>query len=175
MFYFKTMTHEVPMSPKAFGPKLKENIKSSVRSTVEGTALPDYGYVVAVLDISEEKIAGGVIEYDTGDVLYTVTFQALMFRPFKGEVLDTVVENVNQMGLWGYAGPLKVFVSRRQLPSDLTDGYDAERSSYVSEDHEVEIQVGSCIRARVMNATLMDGHITAAATMKDDYLGLSQL
>lgn len=126
-----------------------------------------------MLDISSEKIKGGVIEYDTGDVSYTVTFQALLFRPFKGEVLDIVVDNVNQVGIFGYAGPLRVFVPRRQMPDYLEGGYDAERGSYISDDQEEEIKQGCSVRAKVMMAKREDGHITASASMKDDYLGLT--
>ena len=42
-----------------------------------------------------------------------VTFlQAIVFRPFKGEVLDAIVTKVNKVGLFTQIGPLSCFVSR---------------------------------------------------------------
>ena len=38
-------------------------------------------------------------------------YDALVFRPFEGEVLDAVVKNVNKMGFFCEAGPLDIFVS----------------------------------------------------------------
>ena len=35
-----------------------------------------------------------------------------MFRPFKGEVLDAIVTQVNKVGLFTQIGPLSCFVSR---------------------------------------------------------------
>ena len=34
-------------------------------------------------------------------------YNAVVFRPFKGEVLDAVVETVNKMGFFAEVGPLK--------------------------------------------------------------------
>lgn len=38
--------------------------------------------------------------------------QAIVFRPFKGEVLDAIVTQVNKVGLFTQIGPLSCFVSR---------------------------------------------------------------
>lgn len=35
-----------------------------------------------------------------------------MFRPFKGEILDAIVTQVNKVGLFTQIGPLSCFVSR---------------------------------------------------------------
>ena len=45
---------------------------------------------------------------------YALSFssQAIVFRPFKGEVLDAIVTQVNKVGLFTQIGPLSCFVSR---------------------------------------------------------------
>ena len=35
-----------------------------------------------------------------------------MFRPFKGEVLDAIVSQVNKIGLFCEIGPMQCFISR---------------------------------------------------------------
>ena len=39
---------------------------------------------------------------------FPVRYKAVVFRPFKGEVLDAVVTTVNKMGFFAEVGPLQV-------------------------------------------------------------------
>ena len=39
----------------------------------------------------------GVIEEGSGFVTFPVSFKAIVFRPFKGEVVDAVVTQVNKV------------------------------------------------------------------------------
>jgi len=48
---------------------------------------------------------------NTNILSHTCT-QAIVFRPFKGEVLDAIVSQVNKVGLFTQIGPLSCFVSR---------------------------------------------------------------
>ena len=54
--------------------------------------------------------------------------QAIVFRPFKGEVLDAIITQVNKVGLFTQIGPLSCFVSRHvrttllQVPNDHHNG-----------------------------------------------------
>ena len=39
---------------------------------------------------------------------FPIRYMAVVFRPFKGEVLDAVVTTVNKMGFFAEVGPLQV-------------------------------------------------------------------
>lgn len=54
-----------------------------------------YGFVIAVTTI--DNIGAGVIQPGRGFVLYPVKYRAIVFRPFKGEVVDAVVTQVNKV------------------------------------------------------------------------------
>lgn len=56
-----------------------------------------YGFVIAVTTI--DNIGAGVIQPGRGFVLYPVKYKAIVFRPFKGEVVDAVVTQVNKVSL----------------------------------------------------------------------------
>ena len=43
-----------------------------------------------------------------GLVTFPIRYMAVVFRPFKGEVLDAVVTTVNKMGFFAEVGPLQV-------------------------------------------------------------------
>jgi len=51
--------------------------------------------VIAVTTI--DNIGAGLIQPGRGFVVYPVKYKAIVFRPFKGEVLDAVVTQVNKV------------------------------------------------------------------------------
>lgn len=63
------------------------------------------------LSLRPEDISDGRVQDTTGDVIYKVRFKALVFRPFRGEVLDGVVYEVSNNGIIIESGPLRSFIS----------------------------------------------------------------
>jgi DNA-directed RNA polymerase subunit E'/Rpb7 len=64
--------------------------------------------VIAVTTI--DHVGAGLIQPGQGFVLYPVKFRAIVFRPFKGQVLDAVVTQVNKVIIY-----FKVFVLKKSL------------------------------------------------------------
>lgn len=172
MFYVKTLEHEIVLQPSHFGPKLKPTIIRLLKEEVEGLALAEYGFVVNVIEVPEDQIKSGIIEYDTGDVVFSVKYTALLLRPFVNEVLDAVVSQCNTLGFFAYVGPLRVFVSKHSMPEDMLNGWNTDKDSWVSDDKEVIISSGCGVRLRIKGRTVEQGNITAIGTIKDSYLGL---
>ena len=69
-----------------------DTVKQKLFSEVEGTCTGKYGFVIAVTTI--DTIGAGLIQPGQGFVVYPVKYKAIVFRPFKGEVLDAVVTQV---------------------------------------------------------------------------------
>ena len=172
MFYVKWLTQEIVLDPINFGPRLRSILVRQVKDEVEGNALSNYGYVVSVLSVPNDKMVAGIIEYDTGAVVYKVEYQALLFRPFTNEIMDTVVSQVNALGFFTFVGPLRIFVSKHSMPADLSSGYDGDRDSWISQDGEVEIKRGCGVRLKIIGSTVEENNITSIGSIKDDFLGL---
>lgn len=51
-----------------------------------------------------DSIGDGLIQPNRGFVVYPVKYKAIVFRPFKGEVLDAVVTQVNKVGIFTEIG-----------------------------------------------------------------------
>ena len=92
MFYHISLEHEIMLHPRYFGPQLMDTVKQKLFSEVEGTCTGKYGFVIAVTTI--DTIGAGLIQPGQGFVVYPVKYKAIVFRPFKGEVLDAVVTQV---------------------------------------------------------------------------------
>jgi DNA-directed RNA polymerase II subunit RPB7 len=172
MFYVKTLEHEITLEPVHMGPKLRQTTVRLLKEQVEGLSLANYGYVVNVLEVPDDQIKSGIIEYDTGNVVFTVKYTALLLRPFINEVLDAVVSQCNPLGFFAYCGPLRIFVSQHSMPEDMLKGFDSERDAWVSDDKEVVIAAGSGVRLRIRGRTVEQGNISAIGSIKDNYLGL---
>jgi DNA-directed RNA polymerase II subunit RPB7 len=111
---------------------LLDTVKQKLLSEVEGTCSGKYGFIIAITTI--DNIGSGMIQPGRGYVVYPVEYEAIVFRPFKGEVLDATVSQVNKIGLRCEIGPLECFVSRHCIPAEME--FDANSSSpcYKSKD-----------------------------------------
>ncbi|NXI44286.1 RPB7 polymerase, partial [Galbula dea] len=117
MFYHISLAHEILLHPRYFGPNLLTTVKQKLFTEVEGTCTRKYGFVITVTTIN--NIRAGVIQPGRGFILYPVKYKAIVFRPFKREVLDTVVTQVNKIGLFNEIGPMSCFVSCHSIPSKM--------------------------------------------------------
>ena len=122
----KELSHTITLHPSYFGPNMQDKIREKLYADVEGTCSGRYGYVVTVVSIS--RLEKGKVLPGSGLAEFKVTYQAFLFKPFKGEVLDGIVTTVNKvmcqlnrwhnltfekkkMGFFVDVGPLQVFVS----------------------------------------------------------------
>ena len=109
------------MEPVHFGKNLRGNLEKLVRLQLEGTVLPSYGLLLKIVTItlpSETATTANtndstlpLIEHDTGSVHFTIEYEGLFFRGFKGEVVDFEVAGVSDIGFFGYIGPMRIVVS----------------------------------------------------------------
>ncbi|CAO3618566.1 unnamed protein product [Mucor fragilis] len=109
MFFLKELTHTISLHPSYFGPNMQGQLKDKLYADVEGTCTGRYGYVITVLSLN--NIGKGKILPGSGLAEFKVNYQAIVFKPYKGEVLDAIVTTVNKMGFFADVGPLQVFVS----------------------------------------------------------------
>ena len=101
---------------------------------------------------------------------YQVAYKALMFRPFKNEVLDAVVKSVSEVGFFAEAGPLSILVSHAHIPDDMD--FSPGDSSYVSNETGVRIRAEMPVRLKVIGATVLRSALCAIGSIKEPYLGL---
>ncbi|EYU34942.1 hypothetical protein MIMGU_mgv1a020255mg, partial [Erythranthe guttata] len=113
---------------------------------------PTHGFIVAITGV--ESIGKGLIRDGTGFVTFPVKYQCVVFRPFKGEILEAVVTMVNKMGFFAEAGPVQIFVSNHLIPDDM------------------EIQKESEVRLKIIGTRVDATEIFCIGTIKDDFLGV---
>jgi DNA-directed RNA polymerase II subunit RPB7 len=167
MFYHLQLNHELSLHPRYFGDQLLETVKQKLYCDVEGTCTGKHGFVIAITQI--EDIGDGIIQSSTGFATYQLRFKAVVFRPFKNEVLDGIVEQVNKVGIFLKTGPLSCFISRHSIPNDME--FDATTVCYKTSDETLVIQAQTQIRYKVVGTRVDASDIFAIGTLMDDYLG----
>ena len=123
--------------------------------------------VTNILNVSD----GMITDDGTARAKFKVDYGCVAFRPFKGEVLDAVVTNVNKFGFFAEAGPLNMFVSNQLIADDMSFESVGE-NAYVSADQQIRIVKDAEVRVRVVGMRIDASEIFCIATIKEDYLGL---
>ena len=89
----KTLSQTLSLHPSYFTPALRDYLIELLHSTVEGSCSGRLGYIIAVLDF-KPPTRGKIVE---GGAEFTVSYEAIVYRPFRGEVVDGVVGSVNKV------------------------------------------------------------------------------
>ncbi|KAK9922672.1 hypothetical protein M0R45_031127 [Rubus argutus] len=141
MFFHIVLERNMQLHPPTyFGRNLRENLVAKLMKDVEGTCSGQHGFVVAITGI--ENIGKGLIRDGTGFVSFPVKYQCVVFRPFKGEILEAVVTMSGDM------------------------------PNYTTSDGSVKIQKDSEVRLKIIGTRVDATEIFCIGTIKDDFLGV---
>ncbi|KAI5477931.1 DNA-directed RNA polymerase II subunit RPB7 [Pseudohyphozyma bogoriensis] len=167
MFFLTELERTLTLSPSYFTPTLKAYLHTLLYHTVEGTCSGQIGYIIAVMGVTEVgqgKIVGGQAEFN-------IKYSAIVYRPFKNEVVDGVVASVNKMGIFADVGPLTCFVSTHLIPPDFKFDPNANPPCFTSTEDTLKIEKGSKLRLKIVGTRVDATEIFAIGTIKEDYLG----
>jgi len=182
MFYLKTLKHDIALERvHPFGPELHATVVALLKKEVEGLALAKYGYVIKVQEVAEDQIPSEITTAAPAAndnnvpsrMVVTVTYKALLLRPFINEVVDAVVWKCNPLGFLAFVGPMSIYVNQHSMPEDMENGYDAEKEAFISCDGMIVISSGCSVRLRIKSRTVEKGNVTANGAFQDDYLGMN--
>lgn len=197
------MTQRVEVLPSEFSSDIKQIINRKLMQSAmvaQGQQQQDhlshnvqsrlcsgrYGYQIAVASvdhISEGEVpSSSLAAGGGGSAFYSVRYKAILYKPFRGEVVDCQVTMVNKMGFYARAGPLQIFVSSHLLPGDLTFQESAggggvangggDQSVFTNADQTERIERGEWVRVRIVGTSLDATEIFAIGSIKEDYLGV---
>ncbi|KAI8917344.1 RNA polymerase Rpb7 [Entophlyctis helioformis] len=177
MFFLKQLTHTILLHPQFFGPQIRAFLTKRLYEEVEGTCSGQHGYIISVVEIVD--VGRGVLQSNTGYAEFIILYKAIVFKPFKNQVVDGIVTTVNKIGFWADVGPLQVFVSSHLIPGYLKFDPNANPPAYVSEgqdfaDGAVRVEKGETVRLRIVGTRVDATEIFAIGTIKEDYLGPAQ-
>ena len=85
--------NDIALPPKFFGRELRSHLLDELRRQVEGQCTGQYGFTILVTNIKHFSQTG--LDEDTGWAHFCVQYHALVFRPFRNQVLPAEVLSLN--------------------------------------------------------------------------------
>ncbi|KAG8936411.1 DNA-directed RNA polymerase II subunit [Tulasnella sp. 418] len=143
-------------------------LENKLYSDVEGTCSGAHGYIIAVVKIIDH--GAGMVLSGTGQAEFITRYSAIVFKPFKGEVVDGIVGEVNKMGFFAEVGPLTVFVSNHLIDPEMKFDPNSNPPSYASQDQIIERDTH--VRLKIVGTRVDATEIFAIGTIKEDHLGV---
>ncbi|KAL1603966.1 DNA-directed RNA polymerase II subunit [Paraconiothyrium brasiliense] len=120
--------------------------------------------IVCILDSFD--ISDGQVVPGSGSAEYTVHYKAIVWRPYKGEVMDGIVTSVVRSGFFVSCGSLEAFM----IPSEIK--YDANATPpHWTDNADQVIEKGTNVRIKIKGVRSEVDRQFAIGTMKEDYLG----
>jgi DNA-directed RNA polymerase II subunit RPB7 len=95
MFFLKQLVHSIQLHPIYFGRNIKNELVKRLYSEVEGTCNGQVGYIITVLEVID--ISAGRLLPSSGLAEFKINYKAIVFRPFKNQIVDGVVSTVNKV------------------------------------------------------------------------------
>lgn len=166
MFFLLNLKECITIQPQYLGRDIEAHIRGKLKAKVEGTTSID-GYVISFMKILEYGL-GKVID-TTGDVVYNVKYSAIMLKLFVNEVVDCVVDKIESYGINVKVGPINIFLSTKEIPSDFK--YNENSQSFISDKDMAEIKIDSEVRCRIKAINYEYNQFMCTATMNQAYLG----
>ncbi|AFP65682.1 RNA polymerase II RPB7 subunit-like protein (nucleomorph) [Chroomonas mesostigmatica CCMP1168] len=170
MYFLCTLNQNLYVSPKLFNKKIKKSLVGNLLSSVEGTKAGPFGLIIMITEIFDNWGEGKFL-IGCPSALYCLTYKALTFRAFKGEVFDAVVTQVTNLGFFSEAGFLQIFVSKKQIP--IFFKYNQNKRTFFNQLEQKEsISTNSTIRVRVVSIKEESSFNQALGSIKGKKLGL---
>lgn len=167
MFFIKDLEKTIQLHPSYFGPLIRQHIHRELLLKEEGSNTGKYS-VICILDTFE--ITDGHVMPGSGYAEYIVHYRAIVWKPFRGEVVDGIVTSVLPSGFFVDVGALQCFVARPSIPSDIKFDANATPPQWTDNADQV-IQTDTQVRIKIKGLRTEVDKMFAVGTMKEDYLG----
>jgi len=167
MFFVRKLEREIIIHPSYFDSGAHERVINKLHMDVEGKI---FGTMMIIQIISIEQVSDPKLVPGTGNAKYTLSYSAIVWRPFRGEVVDGMVTSVVNNGFFVDVGGLSVFVSKAMIPTQLKYSVESSTPSFTdNQDQHIERDVQ--VRLRIKGIRGEMGSMYAIGSIREDYLG----
>jgi DNA-directed RNA polymerase subunit E'/Rpb7 len=129
--------------------KVKQTVISKTINKWLFSEVDDYYYYTT--EVSEYMdISAGILDIDSGEAVYNVSFDCLALIPKKGDIIIGKVETLNSSGIFCFTGSLEIFISSKMIPSMYSfESLSDKAEAFVADDTDF-ITIGSEIRVKII-------------------------
>lgn len=159
MFYLTKLVKEISLLPTNIHIDIQKMISEKMKE-LEGKVMGEHGYIVTIIEFSQNS--KGVVENESGNIIFKIDYKAITFKPFIGEILYAVPNEIDEYGLLLSIGPMKMFVSQHAI---------GENWSYVQDDwvNSVtgdKVEKNKPLLTQIINIRINYNEITTLGTLQ---------
>lgn len=151
MYKIVRIEDTVRIPPQYFGEDLEKVINSIVQKSFEGKVKREYGMIVLTTNV--EMLDEGVIIHGDGALYQKVRFDALVFQPELQEIVDGIVCEVVEFGIFCHIGAMDALVHMSQIMDDYVE-INVENGRITGKESKKSLTVGDTVRARIVSLSL---------------------
>ncbi|XP_030385925.1 DNA-directed RNA polymerase II subunit RPB7-like [Scaptodrosophila lebanonensis] len=170
MFMQITLEHTTKLHPRYFSKELTGQLIAQFHFEVEGSCAPRIGCIICVKQIL--SIGSGVIQRLEGYARHRIRYEAIVYRPIRGEVIDVKVTYITRLGIFAQAGVMACFISQYSIPLHYEFCGSAMPPCMKSKSDSSGILPNDKLRVRILGTRTNTKSIFATATLLEDFLGL---
>ena len=169
MFEIIKFNKHINVSQKYLMLNKEERITKTLQETYENKIVTDLGVILTINKIN--KIEGGSIIIDDPKVHYDVNFDALVFVPKLYEVVEGIVVDIVDFGVFIRFGPIDALCHISQV----IDGYiDMDNNARIInvKNTKKKLKIGDIVRCRIIALSINKKEINKIiVTMRQKGLG----
>lgn len=151
MYRIVEMSDTVRIPPDKMGGDMTKVLEELVHTSFEGRMTKSHGITVLTTDVM--PLDEGTIIHGDGAIYQRVKFNAMVFRPENQEIVDGIVCEVVEFGMFVHIGPLDALVHMSQIMNDYVS-VDMMNERIVGKETSRDVEVGENVRARIVTASL---------------------
>ncbi|MDT7888028.1 MAG: DNA-directed RNA polymerase [Desulfurococcales archaeon] len=160
----------VKIPPTRFGEPVEVVAEEYLREKHEAKFNKDLGIVILVYDVNVSDT--GFILPGDGSIYLEARFKLLSYVPIAHEVVEGVVKDVRNIGLFVNIGPLDAFVHISQVMDSDDIEYNDALKAIVGDKNRKHVTVGDKVRGRITNISFQAAGLPRIAmTMRQPNLG----
>nr|UXY87179.1 RNA polymerase II RPB7 subunit-like protein [Cryptomonas sp.] len=169
MYFISHINQNIYLPCIYFEKSIKSKVISSLLTTVEGNKTGPFGLVIVVVEINNCWNRGKLLP-GSSSAFYNISYKALTFRAFRGEILNAIVTNITKLGFFCESGSLQIFISKQFIPRSYQYNDSIKCfQNYVYENDK--IKKDTLIRVRIIGLREDSNYTQAIGNIDEKYLG----
>ncbi|MHA2294787.1 MAG: DNA-directed RNA polymerase [Candidatus Hodarchaeales archaeon] len=169
MYYLTEMQVSVRVPPNRFGEQIEKVIIDLAREKYENSVDPETGLIVAVNSVV--SLSPGKIVPGDGATYHDVVFNAVTYKPLKGEMIQGEVAETIKFGVFLRLGCTDALSHMSQIGQEKFALSTRKGGVLIGRDTGRQLRVGDSVRAKIINASIDHVSMKIAVTMKNKRLG----
>lgn len=149
MYTKVTLRDRIRVPPSMFSEKLEESVEKVIKQEYEGELVKNAGVLVILNSVKE--IGEGIIIPEDGAVYYDTIFEMIAWEPRIHEVVEGLVSEVREFGVFVRIGPIDGLVHTSQVMDDFVS---YGKGGLVGKQSSKAVKLGDPVRARIIAVSL---------------------